>query len=328
MTRTMVTGGTGFLGEFVVRELADRGDSVVVLARSASRVFDGLEGVEFARGDVTDGASVSAAMAGVSQVFHLAGMVSRGADDAQAMMRVHVDGTRVVMRAAAAASVGRVVLASSSGTIAVSESAQMHDETSGFATTIAGKWPYYASKIYQEKVATELASELGIELVVVSPSLLLGPGDRRLSSTKDVRKFLRGQLPTIPGGGVNFVDARDAALATIAAMDKGRAGERYLLGGPNWTCEEFFARLGRIAKMSGPRLKLPRKFSEWGAQALVSGFKMIGREAPIDPESVELAEHFWYFDSSKAKRELGFSPRDPQLTLGDTVKYLRQDLDG
>ena len=330
MSTYLVTGGTGFLGEHVVRELAAAGETVKVLARSATRIFDGLGSpgqVTVVRGDVTSGPDVSSALEGADGVFHLAGMVSRDPDDSQTMMRVHVDGTRVVLRAAAAAGVRRVVLASSSGTIAVSEDARMHDEESGFATEVVAGWPYYVSKIYQEKVALELADELGLELVVISPSLLLGPGDRRLSSTKDVRRFLRGQIPVVPGGGVNFVDARDAARATVVSMSKGRSGERYLLGGPNWTFKEFFARLERVAKSRGPRIKLPRKLSEWGAQLLEETFRAAGREPPLDREGVEMAEHFWYFESKKAERELDFEQRDPQLTLHDTVKYLRQDLD-
>lgn len=323
----LVTGGTGFLGEHLVRALVAGGARVRVLARSRSRVFDDLgEAVEQVSGDVLDAAALGAALAGVEQVYHLAGMVSRDPDDATAMMRVHVDGTREMIRAAAAASITRMVVASSSGAIAVSESEQIHDEESGYATEVVAKWPYYVSKIYQEKVALELGAELGVEVVVVSPSLLLGPGDRRLSSTKDVHRFLRGQIPVVPSGGVNFVDVRDAAAATIAAMERGRAGERYLLGGPNWSCKRFFGRLERVAKVRGPRLKLPRRLSEIGASLMESAYRAAGRESPIDRVSVEMGEHFWYVDSSKAERELGFESRDPQLTLHDTVTYLRSDI--
>jgi dihydroflavonol-4-reductase len=325
MSQFLVTGGTGFLGEHVVRTLAARGDAVRVLARSASRAFDGLK-VEIARGDVLDGGDLETALAGISGVFHLAGLVSRDPDDGQTMMRIHVDGTRSLLRAAAAAGVSRIVIASSSGTIAVSESDRIHDEESGYATEVVGKWPYYVSKIYQEKVAFELAAELGIEVVVVSPSLLLGPGDRRLSSTRDVLRFIRGQIPAVPGGGVNFVDVRDAAAATVAAMDQGRAGQRYLLGGPNWSAKEFFGRLERAAKVRGPRLRLPGKLSKLGASLMERAYQAAGREPPLDRVSVEMGEHFWYLDASKAARELGFTPRDPGLTLYDTVSYLRQDL--
>ncbi len=330
MSHFLVTGGTGFLGEHVVRELARGGHTVRVLARSRTRAFEDLSSqVELVRGDVLNAESVATALGGgsaIDGVFHLAGMVSRESEDTRRMMSVHVDGTRTVMRCAKAAGVVRIVLASSSGTIAVSAEAVVHNEESGFATEVAARWPYYASKIYQEKAALELAAELDLELVSVSPSLLLGPGDRRQSSTKDVLRFLRGQIPTIPGGGVNFVDARDAAIATVAAMERGRAGERYLLGGPNWTCKEFFARLERVAKSRGPRIRLPKRLSELGATLLERTYRAAGKEPPVDRMGVEMAEHFWYFDSSKAAHELGFVARDPQLTLHDTVKYLRRDL--
>lgn len=323
----LVTGGTGFLGEHVVRALAEAGQPIRVMARSRSRIFDDLgEAVESIAGDVCDQGDLARALEGVGAIYHLAGFVSRDPDDATTMMRVHVDGTRAVLRAAAASGVQRVVVASSSGTIAVSESEQVHDEESGYATEVVAKWPYYVSKIYQEKVALELGAELGVDVVVVSPSLLLGPGDRRLSSTKDVHRFLRGQIPTVPSGGVNFVDVRDAAAATIAAMDRGTPGERYLLGGPNWSCKRFFGRLERVAKVRGPRIKLPGKLAEIGASLMGWAYEAAGREAPVDRASVEMGEHFWYIDSSKAERELGFEARDPQLTLHDTVSYLRRDL--
>ncbi|MBT8495154.1 MAG: NAD-dependent epimerase/dehydratase family protein, partial [Deltaproteobacteria bacterium] len=284
-------------------------------------------GVEYVRGDIMDGPELGEAVRGAHGVFHLAGFVSRDPEDGQAMMRVHVDGTRRVIEAAKATGVQRIVVASSSGTIAVSPHQVVHDESFGFAEEVACGWPYYASKIYQEKLAIELADKLGIEVVIVNPSLLLGPGDSRLSSTKDVLRFLRKQVPVVPGGGVNFVDVRDAASATIAAMDRGRAGERYLLGGPNWTTEEFFGRLSRVAKVGKPRLKLPGRWAELGAGVLEHVYRARGKEPPVDRQSVEMANHYWWVDSSKAEAELGFEHRDPTLTLADTVRYLRQDID-
>jgi dihydroflavonol-4-reductase len=282
--------------------------------------------VELVRGDVAEGPELAQALRGCDAVYQLAGIVSRDIDDSQRMMRVHVDGTRRVLELGAEAGIKRLVLSSSSGTIAVSEDDAIHDEESGYATELVAGWPYYSSKIYQEKLALELGGKLGIETIVVSPSLLLGPGDRRLSSTKDVLRFLRKQIPTVPDGGINFVDVRDAAHATIAAMERGRPGERYLLGGPNWTFKEFFGRLERVAKVGGPRLRIPNKISAFGASVLEHVYKARGKEPPVDRMSVEMSHHFWYVDSSKAERELGFESRDPALTLNDTVKYLRQSI--
>jgi dihydroflavonol-4-reductase len=326
MTVVVVTGATGFLGEHLCRVLVDQGHAVRGLARSRSAVLAEL-GAEHVRGDVLGGPELDRALAGAAAVFHLAGAVSRDPDDAQRMMRLHVDGTRRVLERMAAAGVPRMILASTSGTIGVSKQEEILDETAPYAEQIVAGWPYYASKIYQERLAFERGARLGIEVVAVNPSLLLGPGDRRLSSTGDVRKFIRRQIPVVPDGGVSFVDARDVAHATAAALERGRAGERYLMGAANWTMKEFFARLGRVANVAPPRLRLPAKLSRWGASLVEELYRHRGKEPPVDRISVEMAEHFWWIDSTRAERELGFSARDPQLTLVDTVAYLRKGVD-
>lgn len=323
----LVTGGTGFLGEQLAPRLLGRGHAVRVLARSRSPVLDALDGVEMVRGDVLEGDALAPALDGCGAVFHLAGLVSRDPDDGQRMMRVHVDGTRRVLQHMHAAGVRRMILASTSGTVAVSRYEEILDEEAGYATEVVAGWPYYASKIYQEKLAFALGAELGIEVVSVNPSLLLGPGDRRITSTTDVVRFLRRQLPMVPEGGVSFVDVRDAAEAMVAALERGRAGERYLLGGPNWTVAEFFGRLSRAAKVPAPRLRLPEKVARFGASVIEHVYRTwVDREPPVDRISVEMAQHYWWLDAGKARRELGFDPRDPGLTLVDTVSYLRQDL--
>lgn len=326
MTTVLVTGATGFLGEHLCRVLVEQSYTVRGLARSRSHVLEDI-GVEHVRGDVLSAEDLDKALSGVAAVFHLAGAVSRDPDDAQRMMRLHVDGTRRVLERMHAAGITRMVLASTSGTIGVSKDEEILDEHAPYAEEIVAGWPYYASKIYQERLAFEYGEKLGIEIVAVNPSLLLGPGDRRLSSTGDVRKFLKKQIPTVPDGGINFVDARDAAHATANALTHGRAGERYLLGGPNWTMKEFFARLGRVSNVSPPRIKLPAKWNKWGATLIEELYRHRGKEPPVDRISVEMAEHYWWIDSRKAETELGFTPRDPQLTLVDTVAYLRQGVD-
>jgi dihydroflavonol-4-reductase len=277
------------------------------------------EGAEKVAGDVVQDLEtpLAKAMEGCERIYHLAGFVSRDPDDGQRMMRVHIDGTRRVLDAAQGR---RVVVASTSGTVAVSrEPEPIADESWPYATEIVGNWPYYLSKIYQEKLALTYPN-----VVVVNPSLLLGPGDERQSSTGDVKKFLRKEIPIVPPGGVNFVDARDAAAATIAAMERGRPGERYLLGGPNWTLAEFFGRLERASKVRGPRFKLPDKIA-LGATSLVEhAYKALHKQAPVDRISVEMSQVYWYCDSSKAARELGFAARDPGETLDDTIRDLRQ----
>jgi dihydroflavonol-4-reductase len=302
----LVTGATGFLGRHVVAALAGR--PVRALVRQPTSSLP----VEQVVGDVLDPASLAEAARGAEVVVHLAGLVSRDPDDAGALMRLHVDGTRNVL--AAAHDAERVIVASSSGTTAVSrEPEPIPTEERPHAIELVRGWPYYLSKIYQEQVAME-----DPRAVLLLPSLLLGPGDDRGSSTDDVLRFLRRKLPYLPTGGVSFVDVRDAAAATVAAIDRGRSGERYFLGGPNWTFDTFFGRLERLAKVAAPRLRVPAAWARAGAGLL----EQLGRGG-TDRIAVEMSEHFWYLDAGKAARELDFQARDPQATLLDTIRYLR-----
>jgi dihydroflavonol-4-reductase len=162
----------------------------------------------------------------------------------------------------------------------------------------------------------------------MNPSLLLGPGDDRLSSTKVVLDFMARKISAVPNGGLNFVDARDAAQAFRIAMQKGRHGQRYLLGAVNWTFVKFFDRLARLTKVASPRLAFPSKFAVTGAHVIDSLFRQWNFTSPVQADEVEMAEYFWYFKHDKARRELGFQPRDPGDTLNDTVQYLRKNFLG
>lgn len=328
--RTLVTGGTGFLGSHLVRQLVEGGArNLRVMATSVLPWLSEL-GVETFEGSITDASAVARAVEGVSEIYHLAGRVSRDNDDARAMYAVHVDGTRLLCEAASAAGVKAIVLASTSGTIAVREKDEggLPDETSQPPADIILRWPYYASKLYQERVALERFDGDGRRLVILNPSLLLGPGDDRLSSTKVVLDFMARKITAVPSGGLSFVDARDAAYAFIAAMKSGRHGERYLLGSANWSFEKFFGRLERLTDVRAPRLSFPTKLAVAGSQLIHALYKQWEKAPPVEPGAVEMAEYFWYLDSSKAERELGFSPRDPGETLLDTVKYVRENFLG
>ena len=136
----------------------------------------------------------------------------------------------------------------------------------------------------------------------MNPSLLLGPGDERLSSTKVVLDFLGRKIMTVPAGGLSFVDARDAARAFYIAMGKGAHAQRYLLGTVNWTFNEFFGRLERLTKIAGPRFGLPSKLAITGAQGLNALYRRWKLAPPVEPAEVEMADYFWYFNASKARR--------------------------
>ncbi|HEV2764178.1 MAG TPA: NAD-dependent epimerase/dehydratase family protein, partial [Pyrinomonadaceae bacterium] len=279
----LVTGGTGFLGSHLVRLLAAEGaSSLRVLSTSAPAWLEEL-GVEHVRGSITSPEDVARAVRGVSEIYHLAGRVSREREDARSMYALHVDGTRLVCDAAREAGVRSLVLASTSGTVAVTDSPELTpDEDWTPQLEIISRWPYYASKLYQERVALEHFAGAGRRLVILNPSLLLGPGDERLSSTKVVLDFLARKIPTVPKGGLSFVDARDAAAAFRAAMDCGRHGERYLLGAVNWTFDEFFARLERLTKINAPRVSLPSRLSLGGARALHTLYRHWKLTPPVE----------------------------------------------
>ncbi len=326
--RILITGGTGFLGAHIVRQFLDAGEKNLKVM--ASRVPEWMKdaGVKAVEGSVTNRDDVAKACKNVSAIFHLAGKVSRDNDDAMSMNNVHLAGTRLLCEAAKEAGVETMILASSSGTIALSEDEQVFDETFPQPVDVFSQWAYYASKYYQERTAINEFDGEGRRLVILNPSLLLGPDDERLSSTKPVLDFLARKIPYSPGGGLNFVDARDAAAAFIAALEKGRHQEKYLLGAANMTFEQFFGRLERLSGVAAPKLKVPKQLAVAGSSIINSVFKNWGKTSPVSPNEVEQAEYFWYFDSTKAIEELEFTPRDPQETLNDTITYLRENFLG
>jgi len=321
----LVTGGGGFLGSALLPLLLEAGHRVRLLQRSPAPELEAL-GAETRRGSVEDAAAVRAALEGVEAVYHLAGRVDFDPQDPAALYALHVQGTRVLLEAAAAQGVARVVMASTSGTVAVFREERTGTEADPYPLEVVAGWPYYLSKIFQEKAALRVAADTGLALVVLNPSLLLGPGDVRLSSTDVVWKFLQRRVPAMPGGGLSFVDVRDAALAFAAALEGGRPGQRYLLGGANMSFRDLFARLERISGVAAPRVSLPASLNLAGARLLERLASWRGGEAPIDAPSVEMGERWWYCDSAKAAAELGFAPRDPQETLVDTVRWLREHL--
>ncbi|MBI4953101.1 MAG: NAD-dependent epimerase/dehydratase family protein [Myxococcales bacterium] len=325
MTRHLVTGATGFLGRHLCASLLGAGHEVVALCRRPDPALEAA-GVTVRLGDVCSPAAMRAAVTGCEGVFHCAGKVSRDPADAEALYRVHVDGTKTTLDAARAAGVRRVVIASTSGIVAVSDdAAEVRDEDAPTPQRIIGRWPYYRSKLHAERAAFDRAAP-GFEVVAVNPSLLLGPGDLHGSSTEDVRLFLERKLPFVPAGGIAFVDARDAATAMASAMERGRPGQRYLVNAANWSLGELFARLGRLSGVRPPLVRLPRTsplVAGLGMDLFARAARALGLEAPVDRASAEMAQFYWYADASRARAELGFSPRDPDDTLRDTIDDLR-----
>jgi dihydroflavonol-4-reductase len=322
MKPVLITGATGFLGKHLVRHLLDSGDGPLrLLCRSAS-AWDKALGVEIVRGDITSAEDVDRAVAGTRAVYHLAGFVSRDPHDREKLHRVHVEGTRHVCEASLRHAPDKVVVASSSGTIAVSREPVIHDENSGYKTDIVAKWHYYLSKIEAEKAALGYYERDRLPVVVVNPALLLGPGDDHGSSTGDVALFLEGQIMSMPLGGMSFVDARDCAAGCAGAMRFGLPGERYLLGGPNWTFRRVIDAVASLTGRRPPSLKLPVSLSLKVAPLMRRLLPLLGRQFKLDDATIEMSAMFWYCNPSKAERELGFRWRDPLETLRATVDDL------
>jgi dihydroflavonol-4-reductase len=268
--KILVTGAPGFLGSPLVEELSRRfgPKQLRVLAVAPAPEFSSL-GIEVAVGSILNPADVARVLEGVTHVYHLAGFVSRKPADGHRMFQIHVQGTRLLCEAALHTGVKRILMASTSGTIAVSKRAdEMPDEDSPTPLELISGWPYYTSKLYQERTARLICGDR-IELVMVNPSLLLGPGDVRMGSTRDVLSFLAGDVKVVPSGGINFVDARDVAAIIPVAMEKGRAGERYLLGGHNMTFAEYFDRIERSEQGVPPAAEGENPLARSGGQGAI-----------------------------------------------------------
>jgi len=317
----LVTGGTGFLGAHLLPLLVADGHTVRLIGRTAPS-GELPEGVEFLQGDLKDRALVRAALEDIDAVYHLAGRVSFRNKDARHMYELHVDCTREMLR-----DIGklekkpRFILMSTSGAIAVSKEACTLDEEADYPLEVVGRWPYYLSKIYEEKLTLELCRKYEIPLVVLNPSLLMGPGDERLSSTWTVAKFLQGDIPSLPGGGISIADVRDVAQVSFNALRAGELYGRHLIG-VNLSMKEFFERVSRLSGVAMPVFELPKQLNIWGAKLLGKWATWRGQEPTLDAQEVDIGEHWFWLDSQKAQRLLDYRPRDVYETLQDTISFI------
>jgi dihydroflavonol-4-reductase len=319
---TLVTGGTGFLGSHVVRALAARGDELRLLLRRGSNA-DHLSDLEFERasGDVTDRRAVHAAMEGVERVFHLAGTTSMRATNRDTVFELNVKGTRIVMEEALAAEVPRVVHTSSVAAIGPARPRGTADESQPFRAGHLGI-AYVNSKHEAEVEALRVGAH-GLGVVIVNPSFVLGPDDPKGTSMQLVRRFLLGRIPAYVEGGLNIVDVRDVAHGHLLADEKGAVGERYILGGRNFTFDRLFADFARISGRERLPLKLP-------AAPTALALEMMARARlpllPISPDEVRSAALWWTYRNTKARKELGFEPRPHEETLEDAVRWQMEQL--
>ena len=319
----MVTGGSGFVGSHVVRELAARGDDLRLLVRRGSSL-DHLADVEFARtsGDVMDRRAVARAVKDADRVFHIAGTTSMLARHRERVFDLNVKGTQIVLEECLKADVERVVFTSSVGAIGPASPGGTVDETHAFTAGSLGI-AYINSKHEAEVEALRMAAH-GLPVVIVNPSFVLGPDDPRGTSMELVRRFLLGRIPAYVDGGLNIVDVRDVAKGHVLADEKGEPGERYILSGRNFTFARLFADLARISGRDHVPVKLPTA----PTQLAVDLMSWAGLPLPISPDEVRSAACWWTYRNGKARKELGFEPRPHEETLEDAVRWQMEQLDG
>jgi dihydroflavonol-4-reductase len=318
MGRTLVTGATGFIGAHVARLLIARGDEVVVTVRpdSSSDALEGLD-VRRVRADILDRRAVRRAMEGVERVFHIAGISNLRAPRA-AVFPVVVEGTRIVLEEALRAEVERAVYTSSAATVGPALGGRNADETTAWG---AGRYaiPYLDAMHEAEAVALRMVQR-ALPLVIVGPAHVLGAGDPGRSSTVLVRRFLRREIPAYVDGTLNIVAVQDVARGHLLADERGRVGERYILGNRNFTMTRLFADLGRLSGVEPPALKLPVS----AAMTLAATAQRLGQTHLPTPVEVRATSLNWSFSSRKAKRELGWSTSPHEDCLEETIEYYRR----
>jgi dihydroflavonol-4-reductase len=318
----LVTGGSGFIGCHVVAALRRRGASVRVLDLAPPTQL--AEEVAFVPGSVLDPECLDAAMGGVRHVYHLAGIADLWARDRSEFHRVNAGGTALVLRAARAHRVARVIHCSTEAILLCKRegTAELIDEK--VAPALADMpGPYTRSKLAAEQ-AVRAAVEDGLDALIVNPTVPIGPGDRNFTPPAAMLSmFLKGESPAFLDCVLNVVDVRDVADGMVLAAERGRTGERYILGGDNVGLRELLAMLEQMSGRPMPKRAVPgwlalisATVAEWAADMVT------GRAPAATREGVRLALRSGSFDSNKARNELGYAPRPLQDALPDAVSWL------
>jgi len=319
----LVTGANGFVGAHVVRALLSRGRRVRCLARPESDLgnLDGLP-VEIVRGDLRDPASLARAAAGIDTLYHCAADYRLWSRDPRALDAANVAGTENMLRAAVEAGARRIVHTSSVATLAAREDRPAREEDAAEENAVIGH--YKKSKVMAERIALRWAAE-GAAVVVVNPSTPVGDLDAKPTPTgRIISDYLAGRMPAYVDTGLNVVDVRDVAEGHVLAAERGRAGERYILGNRNMTLKEIFDVLARLSGVPAPRLRLPHWIPIAAAAVDTWISPILGREPRVPLESARMARHAMYFDSSKAVAELGLPQSPVDAALARAVAWFRE----
>jgi len=324
MTKTLVTGGTGFVGRAVVVELLAAGREVRVLARRPDHpALAGLE-VEVARGDLLEPASLAAAVSGCDRVFHVAADYRLWVPDPKIMYAVNVQGTKDLLAAAAAAGVTRMVYTSTVGTLGnPGDGTPGNEATPVTLDDMVGH--YKRSKFLAEQAVLEAARQ-GFSVVLVHPSTPVGPWDSRPTPTgRMIVDFLQGRMPAYLETGLNLVHVRDVARGHLLAEEKGGLGEKYILGHRNLSLSEIFQLLAEITGRPAPKVRLP--YRPILALSYLNEFwatHVSGKPPRMPVAAIKMAKKFMYFDSSKAIRELGLPQTPVRQALKDAVDWFAE----
>jgi dihydroflavonol-4-reductase len=322
--KAFVTGATGFLGSHVARVLADAGAELRLLVRSTSNLKN-LEGLhaETASGDLRDPASLEKALSGCEVVFHVAADYRLWVRDPGEMYRSNVEGTRAILEAARKNNVRRVVYTSSVATVGFRADGQPANEDS--PVSLADMIGHYKrSKFMAEQVAME-AGRSGIEVVTVNPTTPVGEQDVKPTPTgRIVVDFLKRNFPAYVETGLNLVDVRECARGHVAALEKGKSGERYILGGEDLTLKQILDKLGAIAGLPSPTTKLPYffAFAAGVVDEAVTGM-IFGREPRATVDAVRMGKKKMFASSAKAERDLGWKIVPVDDALRRAVAWFR-----
>lgn len=322
----LVTGGTGFLGSAVVRHLLARGRDVRVLARAGGdrRNITGLP-VEILEGDLRDSEARKRALQGVRDLFHVAADYRLWVQDEPSMYAVNVDATAALMRAALDAGVSRIVYTSSVATLAAASNGKPADEATpvSFDDMIG---PYKRSKFLAERAVLDLHRDEGLPVVIVNPSFPIGPRDvKPTPSGRMVVEAAAGRMPAFVATGLNAVHVDDVAHGHLLALEHGRTGERYILGGENFALQQILAMIADLVGRKPPRVELPASFVLVVAHATEALARLMPRWEPfVTVTGVKLARKNMFFSSAKAERELGYRPRhEAKEALADAIDWFR-----
>ena len=321
----LVTGASGFVGSAVARALRARGvrPRVMVRAASARGNLEGLD-AEVVEGDLIDSASVDRAVQGMRYVFHVAADYRLWTRDPSAMIRTNVEGVRAVMDAALAQGVERVVHTSSVATLRLKGAVGPVDETSPM-TSDEAIGPYKRSKVMAERLVERMVAEQALPAVIVNPSTPIGPRDIRPTPTgRIIVEAANGQVPAFIQTGLNLAHVDDIAEGHIHALEKGRIGERYVLGGQDVSLQDLLGVIAGLVGRRAPTIELPRGPLyplAYGAEAVAM---LTGKEPFITVDALNMARYRMFFSSAKAEAELGYSARPYEQAVADAVAWFRQ----